>query len=72
MKVVVGDSQRGAWDSFVQSAQDATPYHQFRWKMVITKAFGHPCHYLDAVDNDGEWQGVLPLVHMHGKLFGNF
>jgi serine/alanine adding enzyme len=72
MKVVVGDSQRGAWDSFVQSAQDATPYHQFRWKMVITKTFSHSCHYLGAVDNNGEGQGVLPLVHMRSKLFGNF
>src|SRR5262245_49367168 len=72
MKVMIVDSQPNAWDSFVQSTQDATPYHQFKWKMVITKTFGHPCHYLGAVDNNGEWQGVLPLVHMHSKLFGNF
>jgi serine/alanine adding enzyme len=72
MKVLVVDSQAKAWDCFVQSAQEATAYHQFKWKTVITESFGHPCHYLGAVDNNGEWQGVLPLVHMRSKLFGNF
>ena len=71
MNVVV-NSEANAWDSFVQSVQDATPYHQFRWKTVITKSFGHPCHYFGAVDDNGEWQAVLPLVHMRSKLFGNF
>ena len=72
MKVVIVDSQASAWDSFVQSAQAATPYHQFKWKMVITKSFGHQCHYFGAIDSNGAWQGVLPLVHMRSKLFGNF
>jgi hypothetical protein len=72
MQVMVVDSQVSAWDSFVQSAQDSTPYHQFKWKTIITKSFGHQCHYLGAIDNNGEWQGVLPLVHMRSKLFGNF
>jgi FemAB-related protein (PEP-CTERM system-associated) len=72
MKVMLVDSQLSAWDSFVQSVGDATPYHQFKWKTVITASFGHPCHYLGAVDNNGDWQGVLPLVHMRSKFFGNF
>jgi FemAB-related protein (PEP-CTERM system-associated) len=72
MKVVIVDAQASAWDSFVQSAQDATAYHQFKWKTVITKSFGHQCHYFGAIDNNGAWQGVLPLVHMRSKFFGNF
>lgn len=72
MKVVIVDSQASAWDSFVQSAQGATPYHQFKWKTVITKSFGHQCHYFGAIDSNGAWQGVLPLVYMRSKLFGNF
>jgi FemAB-related protein (PEP-CTERM system-associated) len=72
MKVLAVNSQESDWESFVQSAQDATSYHQFKWKTVITESFGHTCHYLGAVDNKGEWQGVLPLVHLRSKLFGNF
>jgi len=55
MKVLLVDSQARAWGSFVQSAQDATSYHQFKWKTVITESFGHTCYYLSAVESNGEW-----------------
>ena len=64
MKVVIVDSQASAWDSFVQSAQDATPYHQFKWKTVITKSFGHQCHYFGAIDsNGGMARSASPRTH---------
>jgi FemAB-related protein (PEP-CTERM system-associated) len=72
MKAVAIDSQESNWDRFVESADDATSYHRFGWNTVITKSFGHRPHYLAAIDEQGEWQGVLPLVHMHSKLFGSF
>ena len=72
MEIVVVDSQAEAWDSFVESVNDATSYHRFGWKEVVRKSFGHQCHYLAAVDDRGEWQGVLPLVHLRSWLFGNF
>jgi serine/alanine adding enzyme len=72
MEIVVVDSQAEVWDSFVESVNDATSYHRFGWKEVVRKSFGHQCHYLAAVDDRGEWQGVLPLVHLRSWLFGNF
>jgi FemAB-related protein (PEP-CTERM system-associated) len=72
MKVIEVDSEEAAWESFVNSAHGATSYHRFGWKAAITKSFGHKCHYLAAIDEKGEWHGVLPLVHMHSRLFGNF
>ena len=45
---------------------------RLKWRNVITESFGHNCHYLAAIDNNGEWQGVLPLVHMRSRLFGHF
>lgn len=65
-------TEENCWNSLVQSSQDATFYHQFGWKSVITKSFGHECYYLAAIDDRGEWQGILPLVHMRSILFGNF
>jgi len=47
-------------------------YHQYEWKRVISESFGHRCHYLAAVAEDGEWQGVLPLVEMRSAIFGHF
>ncbi len=72
MKVVTIDSEESAWELFIRSVEDATSYHQFKWRNVITESFGHNCHYLAAIDENGEWQGVLPLVHMRSRLFGHF
>src|SRR5256885_3599120 len=71
MKVVTVES--GAeWDSFVRASDGARAYHCFAWKAVLAGTFGHPSHYLAAIDDSGEWHGILPLVHMRSRLFGNF
>lgn len=59
------------WDEFVVSMPGATCYHQYDWKEVIERSFGHQCHYLAAHDG-GVIAGILPLVHMRSRLFGNF
>jgi FemAB-related protein (PEP-CTERM system-associated) len=50
---------------------EASNYHRWGWKTAIENTFGHQAHYLTAVDH-GDIQGVLPLVHMKSRLFGNF
>lgn len=73
MKVITIHSEHSKfWDFFVQTIPHATSYHQFGWQIIIRKSFGHHCQYLVAIDDKGEWQGVLPLVHMRSMLFGNF
>ena len=72
MRVVTVQSWQVEWDSFVQDSKDATAYHGFGWKAVITRSFGHSCHYLAVVDERGVWKGILPLVHMRSRIFGNF
>jgi len=58
------------WDSFVQTAKDATFFHLSGWKEVIEKSFGHKTYFL-YVENEGNIQGILPLVHINSVLFGN-
>jgi len=58
------------WDAFVDSCPNATFFHLAGWKQVIEQAFGHHTHYLFA-ESDGEIRGVLPLVHINSRLFGN-
>lgn len=73
MKVhVVTDSEQHLWDTFTSSQQNCTAYHLYRWKRIIEKSFGHVGHYLAAVDDRGDWLGVLPLIHMRSMLFGSF
>jgi FemAB-related protein (PEP-CTERM system-associated) len=72
MMVSAVESGHAEWNLFVQASEDATAYHFFGWKAVFARSFGHQCHYLAAIDDNGEWRGVLPLVHLRSRIFGNF
>lgn len=72
MRVVTVESRSAEWDLFVHSSEKAEAYHCLGWRAVFTESFGHRCYYLAAIDENDTWQGILPLVHMRSKLFGNF
>ncbi|MGH7103292.1 MAG: FemAB family XrtA/PEP-CTERM system-associated protein [Acetobacteraceae bacterium] len=59
-----------AWDTFVLSHPQGTFFHRAAWRHVIAHAFRHTCYYLMA-EQDGAISGVLPLVHVRTRLFGN-
>ncbi|WP_136514430.1 FemAB family XrtA/PEP-CTERM system-associated protein [Geomonas edaphica] len=59
------------WDLFVGSQPAATAYHRYLWKRVVEQSFGHRGYYLLA-RRGGKTVGVLPLIHMKSRLFGNF
>ncbi len=59
-----------AWDAFVQASPSGTFFHLAAWADVIAQAFGHAVHYAFA-ERDGAITGVLPLVHVKTRLFGN-
>jgi len=63
-----GDAER--WDQFVDQCGEATFFHRAGWKQVIERAFGHHTYYLLA-ESAGQIQGILPLVHIKSRLFGN-
>ena len=59
-----------AWDAFVERMPEATFFHRSAWRGVIERAFRHPTHYVLA-ERDGAITGILPLVHVRSRLFGN-
>ncbi len=60
------------WDTYVASHPCATNYHQYAWRSVIEKSFGHKSYYLTARNNSDEICGILPLVHINSRMFGSF
>lgn len=58
------------WDAFVQQQPEATFFHRAGWQTVMQKAFGHRVYFLMA-ERDGRIEGILPLVHIKSRLFGN-
>ncbi len=64
------DAEAARWDAFVDGAANATFFHRAGWKQVIEGAFGLRCHYL-YVEDRGAIVGILPLAHVHSRLFAN-
>ena len=48
---------------------DACSYHEWAWRSVFERTFGHECIYLAARRN-GRVAGVVPLVEIKSLLFG--
>jgi FemAB-related protein (PEP-CTERM system-associated) len=62
-------ADRPRWDAFVDACREATFFHRAGWQEAIETSFGHQTHYLLA-ERGGEICGVLPLVHVKSRLFG--
>ena len=64
------ESDRAAWDAYVASRADAVGYHEWAWRGVFARTFGHRGIYLIARDEAGGVHGVLPLIDIKSMLFG--
>lgn len=65
-------NDRISWDHFVASHQESTNYHQYGWREVIERSFGHRTFYLTVKDDEDKVEGILPLALMKSILFGKF
>ncbi len=61
-----------AWDAFVTGQPAARSCHLTAWKRVIETAFGQSTCYLVSEDAAGQIDGVLPVVRLRSRLFGDF
>ena len=66
------DSEHVLWDAYVDKHPQASLYHVYRWRTVIENSFGHECFYLVAKDDQQKIRGVLPLMRLRSRLFGDF
>lgn len=58
------------YDDFVQRAAGARLCHTHAWTRMVEEAFGYKGHYLVAREN-GRICGVLPLIYVRSRLFGD-
>jgi FemAB-related protein (PEP-CTERM system-associated) len=61
-----------SWDRYVEAHPRAALYHRYVWREVVTEAFAHESFYWLARDSDGAVRGVLPIVRLRSRLFGDF
>lgn len=60
-----------AWDAFLERTPGANFYQCHGWRAINHAEFGHETSYLMARSGDGTIGGVLPLVMLRSRLFGN-
>lgn len=65
-----GPEDQEAWDAYLAETPGASFYHRFGWTEINYRNFGHRSYYLAAVDAQGAFQGVFPLVYVQSRLFG--
>jgi hypothetical protein len=64
-------SNAGAWDTFVMSHPQGSPFHLMAWQRLIRDTFGsEPKHIVARSSRSGEICGVLPLFLVRSLLFG--
>jgi FemAB-related protein (PEP-CTERM system-associated) len=64
------DIDAPAWDEALASLPGASFYHLYAWRSIFEQEFGHECVYLIA-EQDGAIAGLLPVVRIRSRLFGN-
>jgi len=72
MQIETVEQNDAEWDAFVNASDDCKIYHLTAFRRIIENSFGHRTIYLRAKGSDGRTAGILPLVHMHSRIFGNF
>jgi FemAB-related protein (PEP-CTERM system-associated) len=60
------------WDQVVQELPDSSFCHLSGWRHVMEEALGHESMWWSAVDARGRCHGLLPLVHVRSRLFGDY
>ncbi len=63
-------ADRAAWDGFLSTQCNATFYHLYDWSQVVELCFSHTPVYLMALQG-GHVVGVLPMIEIRSRLFGN-
>lgn len=61
-----------AWDNYVEHHPEGSLYHLYAWRALISNVFGHRTYYLYAQSRNEVIAGVLPLVQLKSRLFGNY
>ncbi|NLD71072.1 MAG: FemAB family PEP-CTERM system-associated protein, partial [Limnobacter sp.] len=71
MTVAVAEERDAVgWGSYVDGHPNATVYHRWAWRHVLSEAFAHRPHFLIA-RRGANVVGILPLVQVRSLLFGH-
>lgn len=59
------------WNNYVEQHPAGCIHHRSEWKTLLNQSYGHECFYFIARNVSNSIVGLLPLVHLNSRLFGN-
>ena len=59
------------WNQYVSANPIASIHHRAEWSNILSQSYGHESLYLCARDSNHNIVGILPLIYMKSRLFGN-
>ena len=67
---VATDADAGRWNEFLKMCPRANFYQRYEWEYLNRQTLGHRTLFLIAEER-GAIRGVLPMIHIRSRLFGN-
>ena len=64
--------EQNEWNTYVEQNPVASIYHLAEWRELIRKTFGHQGFYFIARNDAGNVTGILPLIRLKSRAFGDF
>lgn len=60
------------WDAALAEFEGSSFCHRMGWRSVMEEALGHSTFWMAARGPDGALEGLLPLVRVRSRLFGDY
>jgi len=61
-----------AWDGLLSRFEGSSFCHRYGWRTVLGDALGHESFWMVARESGSEVEGLLPLVRVRSRLFGDY
>lgn len=68
--IFLSDNDAEDWNNFVENASRMSLYHMWEWGETLSSTYGYERYYLSAMQEE-RMMGILPLIHVKSRLFGN-
>ena len=67
---LLDNAARADWAAYVLVHPNGSPFHDLAWRDAVVGVLGYDAPYLIA-RREGQVVGILPLIHLKTRLFGN-
>jgi serine/alanine adding enzyme len=72
VSIAMLEDETKEWNAYVLKHPAASLYHRAEWRELIRRTFGHTAYYFTARDKSHNIIGILPLIRLKSRIFGDF